>query len=458
MAAKRKAPAQSGGTSSRGAVGPSVVGQQPRNDIYAQRLGSLLTPSKVASILRNADGGYTAAWHDLLNEVRQKSPILQGLLGARENALTSRPWCVHPWKAQGELDATDEDEAIAAFVQDALTRICGFERAVSHWVDAVYKSFSVCETEWVKRPDGYIVPRKLHPVHGRRWAITPGQTIRLYDGGQRMSPDGSDMDGAWGTDVIAANPMRFVVHAPRINGDNLSREGLGRCLIWFEAFAVWAWRDWMLFAELFGKPNRRAVYDPEVYQDATDDSLKTALDMLISSGVTIHSKALDIITEWPQGGKTDTSPSPSIIDKAAAWQSIAVLGQRATIAEVTNGLGGSGDARDLVRKDILKADNDALAETIRDQLIEPMVRLNFGPNANVPHFSWDIAEAVDVLNMATALDTAVNKLRLPVSARAAYEKLGIAEPVEGEELVMGAPAPAPAAGAATAPDANSDGA
>lgn len=446
MAAKRKA-------TKNAAVGPSAVGAQPRNDIYAARLGSLLTPTRVANIMRDADGGYTTGWHDLLNEVRQKSPVLQGLLGARENALTSRPWCVHPWKAQGTLDASPKDAEIAAFVQDALTRIRGLERAFSHLLDANYKAFSVCETEWQKRGDGRIVPIALHTVHGRRWAITPGQSLRLYDGGSGINS--ADEDGPWGTDVIGENPLRFVVHAPRVNGDNLSREGLGRCLIWFEAFATWAWRDWLLFAELFGKPNRRAVYDPEFYQDATDTTIKTALDALISSGVTIHPKTLEILTEWPDGGKSDTSPSPSIIDKAAAWQSIATLGQRATIADVTGGLGGKGDSRDLVRKDILKADNTSLSETVREYLIAPLVRLNYGDAANVPYLSWDIDEPADVLNTAKAIDLAVNRVGLKVGTRAAHEKLGIPEPVEGEELVAGAPKP-PAPVAPGAPQSGTE--
>lgn len=405
--------------------------------MFVPRLGSLLTPARIARILAQADAGYPAAWHDLLNEIRQKDPPLHSVLQTRELGLLSCGWQISPWKSPNEEDATPQDEDIAGYCREAIGEIEGFDRGLAHLLDGTYKGYSVCETEWTKR-GGNVVPACLHAVQGRRFMVTPDQKLVHYDDGIVNPP----------VDVLGLYPRRFVVYTPRVNGDALSREGLGRCLVWFSAFATWGWRDWMLFAELFGKPRTKAEYDPEAYQSETDTDIKAALDALIGRGYTIVPKGVTITTEWPGGGKNGDTPSPSIIDKCAEWQALATLGQRATISDVSNGLGGSGDARDLVRKDVLKADDVALSACVRQQILRPMVEMKFGPNAKIPLFGFNVEEPTDLKSFAEGVSLLAPLMKVP--ARYVYETTGIPQPV-GDEEVLEVETAEPADAAMTGP-------
>jgi len=389
--------------------------------MYVTRIGSALTPRRIATILSLADTGYVAQWHDLLNEIRQKDAALHSLLQTRETALLSRGWDTAPFIAAGVKEPKKRDEKIAAFCKDALASACGFNRALSHLLDANYKGFSVVETVWKKRSDGKVVPVDFVPIQGRRWFVEETQDLTLYDDGIRIPR----------ADVIGQYPGRFICHKPRVNGDQLAREGLGRCLVWYSAFGTWAWRDWMMFAELFGKPNRHVEYDPETYQADTDEQVKAALDAMSSSGYAIFPKGAKLITEWPAGGKGGASPADAIVEKAAEWMALAVIGQRQTISKVTSGMGATGDVRDLVRKDILKADDEALGETIREQLLVPMVVLNFGPKAAACFFGFDVEDPSDL----NAFADAIGKLKtagLKIPTAYVYETTGIPKPISEE--------------------------
>lgn len=389
--------------------------------MLVSRIGSGLNPRRIASIMSHADGGYVAQWHDLLNEIRQKDAALHSLLQTRETALLSRGWDTAPFIAAGVKEPKKRDEKIAAFCKDALASACGFNRALSHLLDANYKGFSVVETQWKKRSDGKVVPVDFHPIQGRRWYVEENQDLTLYDDGEVLPR----------VDVLGQFPGRFICHKPRVNGDQLAREGLGRCLVWYSAFGTWAWRDWMMFAELFGKPNRHTEYDPETYQDDTDEQVKAALDAMSSSGYAIFPKGVKLITEWPAGGKGGASPADAIIEKAAEWMALAVIGQRQTISSVTGGMGATGDVRDLVRKDILKADDEALGETIREQLLVPLVTLNYGTKAAACFFGFDVEDPADL----NAFADAVGKLKLAglkIPTAYVYETTGIPKPIGDE--------------------------
>lgn len=393
--------------------------------MYVSRIGSALTPRRIATILSLADTGYVAQWHDLLNEIRQKDAALHSLLQTRETALLSRGWDTAPFIAAGVKEPKKRDEKIAAFCKDSLASACGFNRALSHLLDANYKGFSVVETLWKKRSDGKVVPVDFTPIQGRRWFIEETQDLTLYDDGGRIPR----------ADVLRQYPGRFICHKPRVNGDQLAREGLGRCLVWYSAFGTWAWRDWLMFAELFGKPNRHVEYDPETYQADTDEQVKAALDAMSSSGYAIFPKGAKLITEWPAGGKGGASPADGIIEKAAEWMALAVIGQRQTISKVTGGMGSSGDVRDLVRKDILKADDEALGETIREQLLVPLVMLNYGPKAAACFFGFDVEDPSDLSAFATAIG-GLKLAGLKIPTAYVYETTGIPKPI-GDEPTLG---------------------
>lgn len=420
-------------------VGPSLTGPSPVRDLYVTRVGSALNPRRVSSILTTADQGEPAQWHDLLNELRQKDAVIHSVLQTREDALLGCPWVLLPHVQTGKRKPTKRAEKVAALCSEWLRQIPDLDRSLAHLTDAIYKGYSVCEVTWTRR-GRYIVPVGLHPIQGRRFAFDDEQNLRVYDDGLRPWP---------GDDLIRQFPYRFVVHQPRVNGDSPTREGLGRVLVWLSCFASWSWRDWMMFAELFGKPWRILTLDRAKVQDEDEDAAESIVQDATSSTSILLYENMKLDIRWPDapGG---ASPAPSIIDKAAQFIALATLGQLGTTGSVQNGLGGKGDAREKVRADILHSDGVAMASTLR-RLVAWMVAVNFGANEPVPGLSFSTDDVGDTQRIATVLDTAVNKLSLPVSQAHAYSALGIPAPAPGDVLLKAAPAqtapPAPDAGA-----------
>jgi phage gp29-like protein len=404
--------------------------------MYAARLGSLLKPARIASILSAADLGQPAALHDLLNELRQKDGVLHSILQTRETALLGVGWSIQPFILPGKKKATKQAETIAAFCSERIAQIKGLDRAIAHLSDAVYKGYAVAEVLWQKQGK-YLVPSEVICHQGRRVAFDNAQKLRWFDDGLKPLP---------GDDFLAQYPYRFLVHQPRINGDAPTREGLGRELAWLACFRNWAYRDWMLLAELYGKPWKIVKLDRSKAQAEDETVAQDIADNATSSTAVVIYDSIDLEIRWPEakGGGATASPSPAILAEAAKDMALSVLGQQATTGQVSGGLGGKGAAHEAVRRDILKADDRALSATLRDGLLWAMTALNFGPKAPVPWWSFNTADAVDSKAFVEMLDVAVNKLGAQVPASYFHDESGIPAPANGEAVLRGA-SPAPAA-------------
>jgi phage gp29-like protein len=415
-------------TSKKVLLEPSTLGPSPARDMYAARLGSLLKPARIAQILTLADQGQPADLHDLLNELRQKDGVLHSVLQTREDALLGVGWTIQPFVAPSKKKATAQNEKIAALCSEWVGQIKGLDRAIAHLADANYKGFSVCEILW-KKQGKYIVPSELLCHQGRRFAFDETQKLRWYDDGLKLFP-GIDFLGQW--------PHRFLVHQPRINGDSPSREGLGRTLVWLVCWRVWAWRDWMLFSELYGKPWRIVTIKREGGGDEDLEAAHDIADNATSSTSIVKYDSVDVEFAWPESkGGSQSSPSPSILGEASKDIALCVLGQQATTGQVTGGLGGKGAAHENVRKDILKADDRAESGTLKDGLLAKCVLLNFGPRASVPGWSFNTAETKDTKAFADTLDVATNKLGMDVPVGYAHDEMGIPKPQAGEPVLRG---------------------
>ena len=413
------------------ALGPRKVGTIGINTFYARRYGSALDLDIISRALHFADTGYPAAFHDILNELRQKVAPLHSVLQTRELALLGKGWSVRSYKAEGADEADDQAEKVAAHVRWALASTRKLKRSLAHLLDANFKGFSVCETEWELR-EGHVVPRELHCIPGRRWQFLPDESLVFYDDGLVTPP----------LDVLRDNPQRFVCHQPRVTGDTAAREGLGRVLVWLAAFANKGWRSWILYSELYGSPERVVTIIKDKADTFDKHAAQEIADAGLTSGSTLVTDAVEIETRWPDAkGSSASSPSKPLIDQTKDEMALAVLGQLGTTGAVTGGLGATGGNQEKVRADILNADNDAISETVTDQLIRWIVLYEFGPDVPLPVFSFDIEETADAKTMAEALDILVG-LGLEIPKRFVHDTTGIPAPSDGEPILTKAAAPA----------------
>lgn len=411
-----------------------VMGPSPPRDMSLARVGSSLNPRRISSILSIADQGQPAQFHDLLNELRQKDGHLHSVLQTRESALTAAGWTIQAPAIFDESKRQLAEEA-AAYCREVADGIERFEPAIAHLTDGLYKGYSVAEVLFQKRGK-HVVPVAIEPKQGRRFAFDDAQRLRWYDDGLRMYP---------GDDFLTTYPRKFLVHQPRVTGDSPTREGLGRILCWLSCFRNWAWRDWMLFSELYGKPWRIVTLKRSETQDEDEAAARQIINDATSSTALLIYDTMQLDIRWPDApGGASSTPAPEIIRTAGADMSLAVLGQLGTTGDVQNGLGGKGDAREQVRKDLLKADDRAMGATLRSLLATTVMLGPFPAGTPVPILSFNTEDKGDASAFLDGVEKAV-RLGMQVPVSFGHDQTGYPQAVEGEQVFRLSESATPAA-------------
>ena len=79
-------------------------------------------------------------------------------------------------------------------------------------------------------------------------------------------------------------------------------------------------------------------------------------------------------------------------------------------------------------------------QTIRRDILTPLVRARWGDGAPIPIFRRALIQSVDTRVLADVLAVAVNQLGLSVPQRWVYQSLGIPEPTADESVLRKAAA------------------
>ncbi len=408
----------------------------PDQSLWEQfhRIGGRLTPQQVSEIIRVADSGDMRCLVDLGNEMRQKDGHLQCVLQTREMSLCGLDWeLVYPGQdSKPKKGKRPRGQRQKKFVERSLRTHEGFRKLLAHLTGAVFYGYAVAEIVWGV-DKGQLVPVRFVCHSPRRFGF------RQDDGRFVWRDERMPMPGV---DFLEQYPDRFIVSQPRVNGDVPVREGLVRVLMWLALFRNWSLGDWLKLAEIAWKPWRLAKYaksNPGATGGAASDKDRRAAEAIMAgmstNGWAVHPDTIDINLKWPEGnqGKGQGGTHDALFAVAGAEMSKAVLGQTLTTEQGRVGSQALGNVHNDVRMDILRADAEHVADVITTYLIEPMIRLNFGPNAPVPRFQFITEDATDMVAFATMLEKTAGILRIP--ADWARDKLGIPHPDDEEELV-----------------------
>ena len=418
------------------------------NERQQRRLGAGLTPQAITGVMRRADTGYMDSLADLLDEARQADPHLHGDLAKREWTIAGAEYELRP--VEGAPKRT-MDRALA-LCRDALGQLTvpagslavSLRGCLAHLQGAVYHGRAAVEVQWAR--DGrYLLPRSLYPIHPRRlaWAALDTWAMHVYD---VTSPGRFNAFPGVPVDDPEVFPRgKLLVHLPRQFGAYPTREGLGRGLVWYSAFKRWAVRDWLAFAEWAGRGLRVGKYatgrDPKNPARANDedvDALRDALDAM-SSTVSI---AIPDVTELSVVSATDNQVHADLVKLCNSEMSKMVLGGTLTSDPGDRGARSLGEVHLAAATMLAHADAEMIAETIRRDLLGPIVRENLGAGAPVPYFALAVDQTEDMNARSKRLAEYIDR-GLQVPARWVRDLESIPDPVEGED-VLGAPAAPPA--------------
>lgn len=399
--------------------GPTLSGVR---NIWSGHPAQGLDPARLATIMRAAEDGDAVAYLELAEEIEEKYPHYNGVLGVRKRAVAQLPVRV---EAAGDSAQEQQD---AALVRD-WTRRLTLQAELIEILDALGKAYSATEIIW-ETGDVWL-PMQLKRRDPRFFE---------YDritGEQLLLKGGEDGHGGVAT---ALPPYKFIVHQTAAKSGLPIRGGLARVVAWYYLFANFTLKDWMTFLEVYGLPLRVGKYQNGTSEDDIR-LLAQAVGQIGSDAGAVIPQSMMI--EFVQGGGGTANPDMfrgmlTYIDDAV---SKVVLGQTSSSDAKAGGLGsGQANLHGDVRQDIADADAVELSATLTRDLAMPMVLLNRGPRKRYPQIIVGRPDAVDVKEFLDAADRGV-RMGVPIAISTWRERTGIPEPKPDEPVLMMQPDP-----------------
>ena len=445
------------------------IAPAPFYDRFARVVGSNLGPDYVTQALALADQGYLWTLADLLDECRERDPHLHGTLQRREMRVSGAPWELRPPENSG-----DDGITVARWVDEKLRGMApttdvgrSFAGMVADLMGAVYHGRAGHEIVWGTtfangREEWY--PITAEWIAPRRFAYATNWQLHIWDasgtGEDALTPTNTAspfgrFPGVNVRDVNTIAPGKFVVHTPRVMGAYPTREGVGRVCVWYSTFKRVGVREYVAFIAWAARGLRIGTFkrgDDESNGASTTDEaqLRSALAIMSAqSAITVPDTCeVDIKTVQGEG-----RPQADFIANCNSEMSKAILGS--TLGSEVGSGGGNralGEVHERNEQTIAKQDAAQLADTLRLQLIAPMVRRTFGPNAPVPHLVFDVVGGEDLKSLAERMKI-WHEMGGPIGAVSGANALAMPNLEDGEPIlgaskgVTGAPvaAPTPAA-------------
>lgn len=407
--------------------GPSTTGVRSPIAGYP---GDGLNPVRLAQILRSADMGHPLHYLELAELIEERDPHYTGVLGTRKRSVAQLPIFVDAASVSAEhvLHAdTIRDWLLRDELQDELFDI----------LDAVGKGFSETEIIW-DTSEGQWQPARLE-WRDPRWFTFDQRDLKT----PLLRSESGD---------LPLEPFKYISARIRAKSGVPVRSGIGRLAAWCYMFKKFTERDWAIFTQTYGQPLRVGKY-PAGASEADKATLFKAVANIAGDCAAIvpESMLIDFVET------VNLSAGAELYEKRVEWLdkqvSKAVLGQTSTTDAEIGGL-GSGKEHRKVQEDIERADARAISAILNRDLIQPWIKLEFGPQAKYPRLRIGLEDDEDIKQLTDSV-TRLVPFGLKVSKSWMNDKLGIPDPDANEEILtapaMSSPFNFPALNAAQTP-------
>ena len=381
-----------------------------------------LRPEKLSRILKDADIGNIRSLMFLYEQIEERDSRIASGLQTRRLAASGKSWSVVPG-----LKDSPEHLTQAEFVEYNFRRLLDFDKDLADLLDALGKGFSVSELIWQDILQGEFAGKSaiIDLIHVR-------QTRFIYDSDDQTNPrlvrDAANFTGDALDEGELAN--KFITFRDRSRTTTGNRAGLLRPLTWLYLFKNYSWKDWSVFAEVYGQPYRIGKYDNNATKEQQNDLFKAVVNMGRDAGCII-SKDMEI--ELKEAAKTNSeTPSERMIALVNTEITGLILGHAGSGQSTPGQLGGETSANE-VRQDLLDSDVSGLSSTL-SQAIRFLIDVNYGPQLEYPRIVFDTSPALD-LGKEAVKDTALQKMGLDLSKAEMYARYGRAAPSDNEDTL-----------------------
>ncbi len=385
-----------------------------RNDHDHSHPSVGITPSRLLAYLHAADAGAPNQQFELFSEMLKKWPRLRSVEATRRFALTGLDWEI----ATHDNSTHPNANSAASFCRQTLDQLPRFREALNHLASAIGFGIAVAELVWDRGQLVDIVPvphSRLITDHNQPWRLR----IRTAD----EPTSGIPLDDS---------PHKWIIHQPNPTPGRHFEGGLLRASTLLYLAQNLSFKDWLIFSQIAGMPVRVAQFEPGT-SSADRNQLLQMLQKLGTDAVAVLGKNIDLkFVEPARGGARPYEP---LQDYCNTEITILWLGQHLTTDLRNSGSRAAAEVHDRVREDLLTHDVADESQTIRRDLLTPLVQARFGPDVPIPLFRRSLVQAVDTKTLASTLAIAVNQLGLRVPRRWVHQALGVPEPQIDEPVL-----------------------
>lgn len=408
-------------------------------------------PGDVKSTLAAALNGDLHLQSLLFSAMLDTWPKLQKNINEIAKLASVAPWKVHPYAERGK-ESTSKSIELAGDVErmiwDMKPRIThgenGFEGTIKALVKGHYYGHTAAEIRWGRGSDGTLQPRctKTIPArfYGYPYDISSGMT-----GEDRLMFDRQGGQGARNFEDFPEH--RFLIAINRGHEGHATVAAPLRALSGYWLAAVYGLKWFLNFTQLYGIPWRHA----EVGEGGDETAVKAALGLIGSQGYIVTKPGVKInILDAAKGG--DALPQKALIDLADQQCDQFILGQTLTSGTDKSGSRALGEVHKGTLDSVVDGLVDFVGEILTHQLVPSIVAVNYGPSRTDLPQIWAKREIVKDEKALAERDEklGITSGKVPVQKSWYYERHGIPQPADGEELLI-APVIAPIAPPAKPP-------
>lgn len=393
----------------------------------------------IKSAFKTADLGYPLTQADLYEQVVERDAHLKGVAKARIFEVSGKPWRLSP------RDETPVAAAVAKFVRATLDEIDAFDADINDLLWANGNGYASSEIVW--RFDSLrfqlegkqsatvtaLVPGSLewvHPKHFQFDQITDEPLLVL------------------GSGRISLPPNKFIFHGAADTGF-YERRGYMRAAVPLHAMKAWTMRDWLLYEALFANPQITGTYpnDKEEYEAQRSVYQQIMRDWGKSIPAFLPDD-IDFKITAAQSGGTSSGVHAAICGFVNQELSKLIQGETLTTEVGNVGAYAATETHADVRYAFIRSDANQLAQTIRDQLLRPIVYLNAELLARVvgvspaeicrcvPSIQWRIDRETSPTQRVDNLIKLANA-GVPIGLDQVCDEAAIDPPREGAKLLRG---------------------
>ena len=387
--------------------------------VLSDRPSNRITPSKLKSILEDAENGDITAQHELFMDIEEQDSSIGANIQTRKRAILTLDW-----RIAEPRNATPAEEKLQTEIDELFYQYPNLENLLMDMMDAVGHGFSALEIEW-KLENGKYIPHNFIPRSQSWFKLDKNDNLLLKTPNNTMGEP--------------LRPFGWVVHSHKSRSVQLARMGLFRTLAWLYMFKHYSVRDFAEFLELYGMPIRIGKYGA----GATNEEKRTLLRALAqighnAAGIMPDSMAIELHNAANTGAGSGNNPFLQMVDWCEKSIARLILGQTLTSgADGKSSTNALGNVHNEVRRDLLVSDAKQVAQTITQQIILPYLQINVDPNIalhRVPYFEFDTKKYDDLSTFADAIPKLVG-IGVQIPEKWTRDKLGIPEAQDGEVVL-----------------------